>query len=274
VLTATSVLAFLSHLESKRGNSVRSRNARLAAIRSFLHYASDLLGSELPEPTRRALSIPWKRHARPMLGFLSREEVQAILNATDNSWTGRRDRLLFQLLYNTGARVSELIAVRTRDVLAADGTQIQLHGKGRKDRVVPLWRQTQSQVRRWIKDNRLAPDAPLLPNRFGQPMSRSGVAWQLRRWMCKAAKEVPSLQHRRISPHTFRHTIAIHLLQGGVAPEVIALWLGHESPNTTHLYVEADLEMKRHTLDILTPTRSKRLAAKPSDKLLHFLDQL
>jgi len=274
VLTATSVLAFLSHLESERGNSVRSRNARLAAIRSFLHYASDLLGSELPEPTRRALSITWKRHVRPMLGFLSQEEVQAILNATDNSWTGRRDRLLFQLLYNTGARVSELTAVRTRDVLAADGTQIQLHGKGRKDRVVPLWRQTQRQVRRWIKDNQLAPDAPLLPNRFGQTMSRSGVAWQLRRWLCKAAKIVPSLQHRRISPHTFRHTIAMHLLQGGVAAEVIALWLGHESPNTTHLYVEADLEMKRHTLEKLAPTRIKRSVAKPSDKLLHFLDQL
>jgi integrase/recombinase XerD len=274
VLTAANVLDFLSYLERERHNSIRSRNARLAAIRSFLHYASDLLGPELPEPTRRVLSIPWKRHAQPLLGFLSREEVQAILNATDNSRTGRRDRLLIQLLYNTGARVSEIIAVRVRDVLAGDGSQIQLHGKGRKHRVVPLWRQTQKQVRRWIKENELAPDAPLLPNRFGQPMSRSGVAWQLRRWLRKASDKVPSLERRRISPHTFRHTIAMHLLQSGVAPEIIALWLGHESPNTTHLYVEADLEMKRRTLDKITPTRGKRQGSKPSDQLLRFLDQL
>ena len=274
VLTPTSVLAFLSHLESERGTTIRSRNARLAAIRSFLHYASDLLGTELPEATRRILSIPWKRQIQPLLGFLSREEVQAILAATDNTWTGQRDRLLFQLLYNTGARVSEITAVRVRDVLAADGAQIQLHGKGRKQRIVPLWRQTQSQVRRWIKDNQLAPEAPLLPNRFGQPLSRSGVAWQLRRWLCQAAIKAPSLQCRHISPHTFRHTIAMHLLQSGVAPEVIALWLGHESPNTTHLYVEADLEMKRKTLNKLSPTHTKRSAAKPSDQLLRFLDQL
>jgi len=274
VLTASNVLDFLSHLERERHNSVRSRNARLAAIRSFLHYASDLLGPELPEPTRRVLSIPWKRHSQPLLGFLSREEVQAILTATDSSWTGRRDQLLFQLLYNTGARVSEIIAVRVQDVLTGDSSQIQLHGKGRKHRVVPLWRQTQKQVRRWIKENELAPDAPLLPNRFGQPMSRSGVAWQLRRWLRKAAGQVPSLERRRISPHTFRHTIAMHLLQSGVAPEIIALWLGHESPNTTHLYVEADLEMKRRTLDKITPTRAKRQGSKPSDQLLRFLDQL
>jgi site-specific recombinase XerD len=274
VLTASNVLDFLSHLERERHNSVRSRNARLAAIRSFLHYASDLLGPELPEPTRRVLSIPWKRHSQPLLGFLSREEVQAILTATDSSWTGRRDQLLFQLLYNSGARVSEIIAVRVRDVLAGDGSQIQLHGKGRKHRVVPLWRQTQKQVRRWIKENELAPDAPLLPNRFGQPLSRSGVAWQLRRWLRKASSQVPSLERRRISPHTFRHTIAMHLLQSGVAPEIIALWLGHESPNTTHLYVEADLEMKRRTLDKITPIRAKRQGAKPSDPLLRFLDQL
>jgi site-specific recombinase XerD len=269
-LTASNVLAFLSHLEQERRNSIRSRNARLAAIRSFLHYASDLLGPELPEQTRRVLSIPWKRHTQPLLGFLSREEVQAILGATDSSWTGRRDQLLFQLLYNTGARVSELTSARVRDVLVSDGSQIQLHGKGRKTRVVPLWRQTQKQVRHWIKVNNLTPDAPLLPNRFGQPMSRSGVAWQLR----KAVGQVPSLLKRRISPHTFRHTIAMHLLQSGVAPEIIALWLGHESPNTTHLYVEADLEMKRRTLDKISPIPARRKRAKQSDQLLNFLDKL
>jgi len=142
-LNSQSVVSFLNHLEKERRNNVRSRNARLAALRSFVHYLSDLLGSELPELTRRILAIPFKRHARPLLGFLTREEVQTILSATDDSWTGRRDHLLFLLLYNTGARVSELLALRVRDTQASDGCHLLLHGKGRKERQIPLWRSTQ-----------------------------------------------------------------------------------------------------------------------------------
>jgi len=272
--TAPVVLDFLSHLEQTSGNAIRSRNARLAAIRSFLHYASDLLGPDLPELTRRILAIPLKRHTRPMLGFLTREEVEAILATTDCSWTGRRDQLLFQLLYNTGARVSEITAVRVRDVVSGNCRQIQLHGKGRKNRIVPLWPQTQKQVRRWIKDNKMEPDAPLLPNRFGQSLTRSGVAWQLKRRIRQAVSHAPSLDRRRISAHTFRHTTAMHLLQAGIAPEIIALWLGHESPVTTHSYVEADLEMKQRTLEKLAPARVKHNVFKPTDQLLRFLDQL
>lgn len=272
--TAPIVLDFLTHLEQKRGNAIRSRNARLAAIRSFLHYASDLLGPELPELTRRIMAIPLKRHTRPMLGFLTREEIEAILATTDASWTGRRDQLLFQLLYNTGARVSEIIAVRVHDVVAGDCRQIQLHGKGRKDRVVPLWPQTQKQLRRWIKENEMKPDAPLLPNRYGQSLTRSGVAWQLKRRLRQAVSRAPSLAGRRISAHTFRHTTAMHLLQAGIAPEIIALWLGHESPVTTHFYVEADLDMKRRTLEKLTPAKVKHNTFEPTDQLLRFLDQL
>lgn len=273
-VTAERVLAFLAWLEKDRHNSIRSRNARLAALRSLIHYLSDLLGPELPAPTRRILAIPSKRHGRAILGFLTRPEVQALLDATGPSWTGRRDRLLFLLLYNTGARVSEIIAARVRDVEAAQGRQIQLHGKGRKQRVVPLWPETQKQIRHWIKENALAADAPLLPNRFGQPLTRSGVAGQLRYWLRQAAAHTPSLKRHRISPHTFRHTTAMHLLQAAVAPEVIALWLGHESPNTTHLYVEADLEMKRRTLDAVQPPKNKRRAAKPDNALLRFLESL
>jgi integrase/recombinase XerD len=271
-LCAPSVLAFLTHLENDRHNRIRSRNARLAVIRSFVHYASDVLGPDLPEPTRRILVIPLKRHCHPVLSFLTREEVQAILAATDDSWTGQRDHLLFLLLYNTGARVSELLALRTSDALP--GNHLLLHGKGRKERQVPLWRGTQQRLRRWIRDNRLAADAPLLPNRFGQPLSRSGVAWQLQRRVRQASKTVPSLKGRRISPHTFRHTTAMHLLQSGVAPEVIALWLGHESPNSTHLYVEADLEMKRRTLELVSAPKIKRPRRPGKDPLLHFLRSL
>ena len=274
VLTAQSVMAFLNYLETDRLNSVRSRNARLAALRSFMHYAADLLGPELPEPTRRILAIPLKRYSRPLLGFLTQVEVQAILSATDDSWTGRRDHLLFLLLYNTGARVSELLALRVRDALASDGRHLLLHGKGRKERQVPLWRSTQKRLRRWIKDNDMTAEGPLLPNRFGQPLSRSGVAWQLRKWVRQTSQTMPSLKGRRVSPHTFRHSTAMHLLQSGVAPEVIALWLGHESPNTTHLYVEADLEMKRRTLESLTAPKLKRQKSNHEDQLLQFLESL
>ena len=267
-----SVLAFLNHLEKERHNAIRSRNARLMALRSFVHYAGDLLGPALPEPTRRILSIPLKQYSRPLLGFLTPDEVQAILSATDDSWTGRRDHLLFLLLYNTGARVSELVALRVSDALAGDCRHLRLHGKGRKERQIPLWRSTQKRLRRWIKDNQLGTDSPLLPNRFGQPLNRAGVAWQLRKLVHLVARKTPSLTNRRISPHTFRHSTAMHLLQSGVAPEVIALWLGHESPNTTHLYVEADLQMKRRTLESLPAPKLKRPIARQTDQLLQFLD--
>jgi len=201
-LNTESVLNFLIHLEKERQNSIRSRNARLMALRSFVHYASDLLGPELPETTRRILAIPLKRYSRPLLGFLTHEEVQAILAETDDSWTGRRDHLLFLLLYNTGARVSELVALRVNDALTGDGHNLLLHGKGRKERCIPLWRSSQRLLRRWIKGNRLGPDAPLLPNRFGQTLNRSGVAWQLRKLVRLAALKTPSLKNRRVSPHT------------------------------------------------------------------------
>lgn len=268
------VLAFLAYLEQHRANSVRSRNARLAAIRSFAHYTEDTLGLDLPESIRRLLAIPIKRYTQPILGFLTRAEVQAVLAATGEDWTGRRDYLLLLLLYNTGARISEILALRVQDVLVSDGRFLDLRGKGRKQRSVPLWRNTQTRLRRWIKENRAQPASPLLPNRFGQPLTRSGAAWQLRQILCRAAVQMPSLGQHRISLHTFRHTTAMHLLQGGVAPEIIALWLGHESPNTTHHYVEADLEMKRQALEVLVPPKCKKTPKPQEDALIRILENL
>jgi integrase/recombinase XerD len=273
-LSAEIILSFLSHLEEKRGNSAQSRNVRLAAIRSFIHYCADFIGAELPETTRRILSIPWKQHHRPMLGFLTRSEMESILQSTDSSWSGRRDHLLFLLLYNTGARVSEVIGARVDDVSSSGFRQILLHGKGRKERSVPLWKPTQKEIRRWIRENNLHNDSPLLQNRFGQPLSRSGVTWQLKLLLKKTLAALPSLKNRKISPHTFRHTTAMHLLQSGVAIEVIALWLGHENPTTTHRYVEADIEMKRNILDQIAPPKNKRSSKKSQDPLLKFLDDL
>jgi site-specific recombinase XerD len=273
-LSPDRVMAFLAHLEQERTNSVRSRNARLAAIRSFAHYAEDTLGPDLPGSIRRLLAIPIQRHTRPILGFLTRGEVEAILAATGETWAGRRDYLLFLLLYNTGARISEILALRVRDALLADGRYLALQGKGRKQRSVPLWRNTQTRLRQWIKENHGEPESPLLPNRFGQPLTRSGASWQLRQILQRAAAKMPSLCQRRISLHTFRHTTAMHLLQGGVAPEIIALWLGHESPNTTHLYVEADLIMKRQALDVLVSPKSKKVAKAEDDPLVQFLENV
>jgi integrase/recombinase XerD len=273
-LTPQRSLAFLAHLEQERANSVRSRNARLAALRSFVRYAADTLGPGLPESLRRLLAIPVKRYHRPLLGFLTQAVVEAILATAGETWTGRRDYLLFLLLYNTGARISEILSLRVRDVLVTDGRSLTLQGKGRKQRSVPLWRTTQIRLRHWIQENHGQSESPLFPNRFGQPLTRSGATWQLRQLVQRAATHLPSLRQRHISPHTFRHTTAMHLLQGGVAPEIIALWLGHESPNTTHLYVEADLNMKRQALDILAPPKGKRTQKTNDDPLVQFLEDL
>ena len=167
-LTADVVVQFLEHLESQRQNAISTRNARLAALRSFVHYLLDWFGPELAATTRRILAIPFKRYAKPMIGYLLREEIDALLAATNDTWTGTRDHLLLLLLYNTGARISEILNLRVRDILGPAGRFVQLQGKGRKRRTLPLWPKTQRCVRQWIKQNKIPPEAPLVPNRFGQ----------------------------------------------------------------------------------------------------------
>ena len=274
ILTPETVLAFLNHLEQTRGNTIRTRNARLAALRSFVHYLVDWLGPELPACTRRILATPFKRQVKRLVGFLTRPEIEALLAATDDTWTGRRDHLLILLLYNTGARISELLALRVQDVLGTQAKQVELQGKGRKHRTLPLWGQTQRLLRRWIRQNRFSPPMPLLPNRYGEPLTRFGAFQQIRKLVGKASVKVPSLNRRPISPHLFRHATAMRMLETGVTPEVIALWLGHENLNTTHQYVEADLAMKQRALEAIRPPKTKTHQFRPDDKLLRFLDSL
>jgi site-specific recombinase XerD len=247
-LDAPTVTAFLDHLEKGRHNTARTRNVRFAAIRSFMRYVSSRDPASLPI-AQRVLAIPLKRFARPALTFLSREEVAAVLAAPDGStWSGHRDRVLFALLYNTGARVSEAVALRRSDV-SPDGTRsVRLSGKGRKQRTVPLWKGTAEQLRGWESRIGHAPNAYLFPNRRGGPLSRSGVEKRLRDAVAEAGERCPSLRGKKVSPHTLRHTTAMHLLHSGVDITVIALWLGHESTNTTHHYVEASLAMKDEAL--------------------------
>lgn len=273
-LDAPLVLGFLDHLERHRGNSARTRNARFAAIRSFLQFASVKCPMTLPS-IQRVLAIPMKRFDRPILGFLSRDEIAAVLNAPDcSTWSGRRDHALLTTLYNTGARISEVLNAAVADVSLDRRQCIQIRGKGRKERTVPLWRATSRLLAEWIRDTKLPPETPLFPNRHGGIMSRSGVTDRIARAVAVATNECPSLRGRSISPHTFRHTTAMHLLQAGVDITVIALWLGHESPATTHIYVEADIVMKKAALDKLHAPHPRSSRFKPSDAVLAFLDGL
>lgn len=273
-LDAPFVLDFLDHLEKDRRNTIRSRNTRLAALRSFLRYAAHRDPASLPV-IERVLSIPTKRFDRPLLGFLSRDEIEAILVAPDAStWTGQRDRVMLATLYNTGTRVSEILALRRMDAQLDRNVCLHIRGKGRKQRVIPLWKSTAARLKGWMQRIRPDPDAPLFPGRDGAPLSRWAVERRLQRAVHQAASRCPTLKGRRISPHTLRHTTAMHLLQSGVDIAVIALWLGHQSPATTHLYVEADLRMKEQALKRLTPPTVENVRFRPSDRLLAFLDGL
>ncbi|MBS0422322.1 MAG: tyrosine-type recombinase/integrase [Proteobacteria bacterium] len=273
-LSASFILQFLEHLETNRRNSVRSRNARFAAIRSFMHY----VGFKEPAAlalVRSVLAIPMKRFDRPLIGFLSREHMQAILNAPSPvTWCGQRDRVMLATLYNTGARVCELIGMRVADLSFESGPAIHIRGKGRKERSVPLWPSTAKQLRGWLLQYPREPHEPLFINRSGGALTRVGITERLKIAAGSITHQHPHWAKKRISPHVVRHSLAMHLLQSGVDITVIALWLGHESPVTTHMYVEADLQMKQRALDSLRAPRSPSTRYRPPDQLLRFLQSL
>lgn len=274
-LNAKLILAFLDYLETERKNSVRSRNARLAALRSFLKYAAHHDLSAL-DCIQHAMAVPMKRFDRPLPEFLSRNEIQAILDAPDTrTWVGQRDQALFTTLYNTGARVSEVLRLTAKDLILEGTSTVHIQGKGRKQRSVPLWRSTATLLRSWKRRLNTSDDhACLFPNRGGTVMTRSNVAQRLSLAVAQAARDHPRLRMHTVSPHSIRHSTALHLLQSGVDITVIALWLGHENPSTTHMYVEADLSMKERALQRLQPVGTKRLRYRPPDQLMQFLTTL
>jgi site-specific recombinase XerD len=273
-LDATCILAFLEDLERRRGNGPRSRNARLAAIRSFIRYAASAEPLLLPM-AQRLLAIPVKRFSHPFVGYLTREQMQSLLDAPNGSTrVGLRDRVLLMLMYNTGARVSEIATLRIGDLRLESGGSVHIHGKGRKQRSVPLWQQTLQLLRQWLKQTDRSPEKPLLPNARGGLMTRAGVAHRLRQAVAIAAVRNPSLRKCRISPHTIRHTTAMHLLQSRVDLSVIAMWLGHESIQTTHQYLQADLESKKKALaSVKSPCVPRSRLAAPKS-LIQFLEGL
>ena len=254
---------------------MRSRNLRLTALRAFLKFAGrrDVASLQVVE---HALAVPMKRFERPMLGFLTREEMLAVLGQPGESWTSQRDHLLLAMLYNTGARVSEIIGVRVADVVLDGGACVHLQGKGRKQRSVPLWSITVAEVRAWLRLNpMLRGEAALLPNRDGQAMTRCNVTQRLEsRGRTSGCTSCPPSLKKRVSPHILRHTTAMHLLQSGVPFNMIALWLGHESPTTTHRYVEADLAMKEKALARLEAPDTKLRRYQAPDSLMRFLQTL
>jgi len=273
-INADLILKFLNYLEQKRANTTQSRNVRLAAVRSFMKYAA-IRDPRALANAEALQAIPLKRTETRSVGYLSFPEIDAIIHAPDPStWSGRRDRTMFLTFYNTGARVSEIGSLKVSDVDLQRSKSINLHGKGRKERTIPLWKKTQTQIRQWLAWIDSQPNAPLFPNRKGEQMTRSGIEDRLQRAVTAAVANCPSLVARKVSPHTLRHTTAMHLLDAGVSVAVIALWLGHVSINTTHRYVEADLERKKRALSRLQEPRTAPVCFRPEDRLLSFLESL
>jgi len=273
-LDAPLIGAFLTHLEQARGNSPRTRNARLGAIHSFCRFAA-LGHPEHAATIARVMAIPTKRHERNTVSYLDLDEIKALLAAPDpGTWLGRRDHALLVIMIQTGVRVSELVALRVRDVHLDTGAHIRVTGKGRKKRATTLTSETVTIVRAWLKERRGQPAEPLFPTRQGRPLSRYTVGAIVSKHAAAAAASCPSLTAKRVTPHTLRHTNAMLLRAKGVDIATIALWLGHESTQTTHIYEHADPTLKEQAIARTAPLGVKPGRYRPSDTLLAFLDSL
>jgi integrase/recombinase XerD len=270
-LNAAVVVAFLTHLETDRGNTVTTRNARLAAIRSLFRHAA-LHAPEDADVIARILAIPPKRCDRAIVDYLTDAETDALLATPERgSWLGRRDHALLTLAVQTGLRVSELTGLRVQDLHLGPGAHVRCHGKGRKDRITPLTRPTITVMRAWLTENRGEPGDVLFPTRQGTPLSSDAVE----DLVSKHAAACPTLTGRKITPHTLRHSCAMALLHAGTDISVIALWLGHEQIDTAMIYLHADLTLKQKALDSLQPPDAPTPGRyKPPDALLDFLDNL
>lgn len=274
-LDASFIGAFLDHLETERKNSARTRNLRLVAIRSFFNYVA-LRHPEHSELIQRVLAIPQKRFDRNIVTFLNLAETDALIDATDRtSWIGRRDHALLVLATETGLRVSELVNLKCEDaVLQNTGAHVRCLGKGRKQRCTPIGKQTVAVVRTWLKEHKGTGADPLFPSRRGGTLSSDAVQKLVTKYADIASRTRESLKKKRVTPHVLRHSAAVSLLRGGVDPCVIALWLGHESPVTTKIYLHADLSIKEKALMRTAPRGIKPGRYRPADALLGFLNNL
>lgn len=273
-IDAPLIAAFLDDLQKGRGIAARSRNLRLTAIRSFFRFAA----FEVPvcvEQIQRVLAIPSQRFTRVQVGFLARPEVEALLAAPDpHTWSGRRDHALLLLAVQCGLRLSELTAVRRDALMLGPGAHVRTLGKGRKERATPLTRQTVAVLEAWLQEIPDRAEAMVFPSARGARLSADGVQYLLAKHVAAASRTCPSLGQRRITPHMLRHTTAMELLQAGMDRTVIALWLGHESVETTQIYLDANLAMKEQALARAAPHEGKPGRYRPDDQLLAFLKGL
>jgi integrase/recombinase XerD len=273
-LDATTVAAFLDHLETDRGNSARTRNARLAAIHSLYRFAA-LRHPEHAQDIQRVLSIPPKRTDRALVTFLDQGEIDALLAAPDRStWTGRRDHALLLTAIQTGLRASELTALNIADVRLGGAAHVTCVGKGRKQRITPLTTTTTAVLRVWLAERAGHPDDPLFPTIRGRRLSRDGLERRLAKHLAHAARRCQRLREKNVTLHALRHTAAMQLLHAGIDTTVIALWLGHERVETTQIYLHADLALKEKALARTKPPDAKPGRYRPPDALLAFLEAL
>lgn len=273
-MSAPFVSAFLDHLENDRGNCSRSRNARLAAIHSFFRFAA------LHEPAhgaliQRVLALPQKRCDRNLVSFLDPREIEALIAEPDRTtWIGRRDHALLAFVAQTGLRVSEFTMVRAEDLALGPTAHVCCRGKGRKQRCTPMNRKTVAVLRAWLAENRASGTDFVFPSLRGGPLSRDAVERLVSKYVTAAAARCPTLARKHVTPHVLRHSTAVSLLEGGIDRSVIALWLGHESVETTQMYLDADLAMKERALARTAPLRIGCRRFRPRDSLLAFLEGL
>lgn len=273
-IDAPLIVAFLDELEKRQGVSVRSRNLRLTAIHSFFRYAA----FEAPAHSaqiQRVLAIPSKRFTRTLVQFLTRPEVDALLAAPDQfTWSGRRDHAFLLVAVQTGLRLSEMTGLKREDLIVGAGAHLRVIGKGRKERCTPLAQSTLAVLKAWLREPLRGDGDVLFPSAQGKRLSVHGVQYLLTKHRGVASKVCPSLKEKRVTVHRLRHTMAMDLLQAGVDRSVIALWLGHESVETTQIYLEATLAMKERALAKILPPNRRPGRYQPGDQLLGFLNSL
>lgn len=273
-IDAPLIAAFLEDMQTRRGICAGSRNLRLTAIRSFFRYASFEMPTHAAQ-IQRVLAIPNKRYTRAQIGFLTREETDALLRAPDLSTrSGRRDHALILLAVQTGLRLSEFTGLCRRNVCLSTGAHVRVVGKGRKERSTPLTKSTVDVLRSWMREIEASDDAVVFPCARGTRLSADGVQYLLAKHVARACQTCTSLAHKHVTAHVLRHTTAMELLQAGVERSVIALWLGHESIETTQIYLDANLEIKQVALDKVEPQLGRVGRFRPDDKLLAFLNGL
>jgi integrase/recombinase XerD len=265
---------FLDHLEKERANSARSRNVRLAAIHSFFKYVS-LHAPEYSAVAQRVLAMPRKRYIRRPIDFLTSAEIDVLLAAPNlSTWIGRRDRALLLLAVQTGLRASELIGLRCEHIALGSAAHVQCTGKGRKRRCTPLRKDTVTILRSWLRERQAEPSDPLFPTTRGTALGHDGLADLLNKHLATARRCCPSLIKKRITPHSLRHSLAMTLLRHGAGRAVIALWLGHESEESTSMYLHADMQIKEKALSMTDATDSRARRFRADDRLLAFLNAL